>query len=140
MEQSMVGLIIPAETYHMRDKAIPLCHSNRPFGLNAFFSICIPQHDRTDFLMKAIDSFRSQRFADFEVCISDDCSTDQKHSVLLDHLNNCGLMFVYARTKHRLKYDGNLRSAIALSMGRYILLMGNDDELSDPRCLAISPR
>ena len=43
--------------------------------------------------------------------------------------------FVYACTKRRLRYDGNLRSAIALSIGRYVLLMGNDDELSDPNTL-----
>jgi hypothetical protein len=34
-----------------------------------------------------------------------------------------------------MRYDGNLRSAIELSAGRYIFLLGNDDGLSHPNVL-----
>jgi len=36
------------------------------------FSICIPQHNRTSFLIEACKSLQSQTFTDFEICISDD--------------------------------------------------------------------
>ena len=96
-----------------------------------FFSICIPQYNRTDFLIAACESFASQKFRDFEVCISDDCSNDGKERLLLDHLGRLSPSFVYSRTQSNLRYDANLRNAISLSKGKYLLLMGNDDALSD---------
>lgn len=104
--------------------------SNRPDGFRPFFSICVPQHNRTDFLIKACKSFAAQSFRDFELCISDDCSTDSKTGQLLGFLKRSGLIFTYQRTKTNLRYDGNLRNAIAFSIGRYLLLMANDDALA----------
>jgi hypothetical protein len=105
--------------------------SNRPLDFTPFFSICIPQYNRTDFLVKACRSFFSQDFKNFEICVSDDCSTDLKEEVLLDCLRNSGATYVYSKTERNLRYDGNLRNAIALSAGEYLVLMGNDDGMSD---------
>lgn len=100
-----------------------------------FFSICIPQFNRTDFLIAACASFAAQRYTDFELCISDDCSNDGRTEDLLGVLDEMALSHVFARTGKNLRYDGNLRNAIALSRGRYLLLMGNDDGLTDPDVL-----
>jgi hypothetical protein len=111
--------------------------SNVAGGVPApFFSICIPQYNRTDFLARACETFASQRFRDFELCIADDCSTDGREGALIDHLRRSGMTFTYAKNARNLRYDGNLRSAIALSRGRYLLLGGNDDGLADPGVLA----
>ena len=107
-----------------------LCESHRTLR-DPFFSICIPQYNRTDFLIAACESFASQKFRDFEVCISDDCSNDGKEGALLNHLKRLNLCFVYSRTESNIRYDANLRNAISLSKGKYVLLMGNDDALSD---------
>jgi len=96
-----------------------------------FFSICIPQYNRTDFLLRACESFAAQGFRDFELCIADDCSNDGGEGALVEYLRGSGMTFTYARNAHNLRYDGNLRAAIALSRGRYLLLMGNDDGLAD---------
>jgi glycosyltransferase involved in cell wall biosynthesis len=109
--------------------------SNRPTDFMPFFSICIPQYNRTDFLIKACRSFSSQDFKNFEICISDDCSTDSKEEVLLDCLRNSGFTYVYVKTERNLRYDGNLRNAIALSVGEYLVLIGNDDGMSDKAVL-----
>ena len=113
----------------------PTLETNRPAEARPFFSICIPQYNRTDFLIKACATFAAQTFRDFEVCISDDCSNDGKESTLLQYLRNSTLVFTYARTSTNLRYDGNLRSAISLSAGRYLILMGNDDGFSDPETI-----
>ena len=47
---------------------------------NPTFSICIPQYNRTSFLLEALKTLNEQDFKDFEVCISDDCSTDGRES------------------------------------------------------------
>jgi glycosyltransferase involved in cell wall biosynthesis len=109
--------------------------SNRPPDFKPFFSICVPQYNRTDFLIKACRSFSCQNFDKFEICISDDCSTDLKEATLLDYLRNSELVYVYAKTERNLRYDGNLRNAIALSLGEYLVLMGNDDGFSDDATL-----
>jgi hypothetical protein len=109
--------------------------SNRPGDFKPFFSICIPQYNRTDFLIKACQSFSTQDFNNFEICISDDCSNDMKAVKLLNYLRDSRLTYVYVKTERNLRYDGNLRNAIALSLGEYLILMGNDDGMSDPTVL-----
>src|SRR5262245_65722538 len=82
-----------------------------------FFSICIPQYNRTDFLITACKSFASQKFKDFEVCISDDCSNDGKEGALLSCLKRLKLCFVYSRTESNIRCVANLRNEISLSKG-----------------------
>lgn len=100
-----------------------------------FFSICIPQYNRTSFLIEGLGSLRAQAFRDFEVCISDDFSTDGREAELLDYLFGSGLSFVYQRQDHNTRYDSNLRSSVNLAQGRYCFLLGNDDALASPRTL-----
>lgn len=100
---------------------------NRLLNDNPFFSICIPQYNRTEFLIEACRSLEAQTFRDFEVCISDDCSTDGGESQLLDFLQRSGLSFRYRRQSENRRYDANLRESITLARGRYCFLLGNDD-------------
>ncbi len=100
-----------------------------------FFSICIPQCNRTSFLIEACRSLATQAFRDFEVCISDDRSTDGREAELLDYLRTSGLAYVWERRERNLRYDGNLRAALALARGSYCFLLGNDDALASPQVL-----
>jgi hypothetical protein len=95
-----------------------------------FFSICIPQYNRTSFLIEACRSLMAQSFTDFEVCISDDQSTDGRAVELIRFLENSGLAFAYRRQSVNVRYDANLRGAIALARGRFAFLLGNDDGLA----------
>lgn len=106
-------------------------------GEDIFFSICIPQFNRTSFLLKAMESFRYQSFRAFEVCISDGGSTDGRWKELVDFLKASGLMFRFQRHDRNLRYDANLRASIDLARGRYCFLMGNDDELATPQSLQV---
>ena len=99
------------------------------------FSICIPQHNRTSFIVEACRSLASQTYHNFEVCISDDCSNDGGEERLLEFLEDSDLSFTYRRQTHNLRYDGNLRAAIDLARGTYVFLMGNDDCLAGPTVL-----
>ncbi len=100
-----------------------------------YFSICIPQYNRTSFLIEALQALSKQTFRDFEVCISDDCSPDGRHGEILTALQNLDLRHVYYWQPANLRYDGNLRAAIGLAHGEYCLLMGNDDRLAEPGTL-----
>jgi hypothetical protein len=96
-----------------------------------FFSICVPQHNRTRHLMEALRMLKTQTFQDFEICISDDRSTDGLQFELITYLRECGMAFAYRLNESNLRYDRNLRSSIKLARGTYCVLMGNDDCLTD---------
>jgi glycosyltransferase involved in cell wall biosynthesis len=100
-----------------------------------FFSICIPQYNRTSFLIEACKVLSQQTFKSFEICISDDRSTDGKENELINFLQGTGLSFVYKKQEKNLRYDGNIRASIALASGRYCFLHGNDDCLASPTTL-----
>jgi glycosyltransferase involved in cell wall biosynthesis len=99
------------------------------------FSICIPQHNRTSFIIEACRSLATQTYRNFEVCISDDCSTDGGEQRLIEFLEESELSFTYRRQTRNLRYDANLRAAIDLARGDYVLLMGNDDCLASADAL-----
>ena len=95
-----------------------------------FFSICVPQFNRTSFFLRAIKSWQSQTFKDFELCISDGCSTDGRHGEIIAALEQSELSFRFQRHERNLQYDPNLRASLALARGRYCMLFGNDDMLA----------
>jgi glycosyltransferase involved in cell wall biosynthesis len=57
---------------------------------NPFFSICIPQYNRTSYLIEALNVLSQQTFRNFKVCISDDRSTDGREQELIDYLKQSG--------------------------------------------------
>jgi hypothetical protein len=96
-------------------------------GRPPFFSVCIPQYNRSSFLVEAIGWLGRQTFRDFEICISDDRSTDGREEEVLAALRKTGVAFTYTKQEKNQRYDGNTRSAINMSRGRWCYLMGNDD-------------
>lgn len=100
-----------------------------------FFSICIPQYDRTSFLIEALKVLGQQTCRDFEICISDDLSPDGRQEEVIRWLEQSGMAFVFRTNAKNLRYDGNLRSSLELASGRYCLLHGNDDCLSGTETL-----
>src|ERR1041385_1326246 len=100
------------------------------------FFFCIPQYNRTSFLLRELESIAAQTFRDFEICISDDCSTDGRSDEIKQFLESTGLKFKLTRTEGNLGYDKNLRRSIELAEGRYCFLMGNDDMLAGPKTLS----
>ncbi|HVA49252.1 MAG TPA: glycosyltransferase family 2 protein [Pirellulales bacterium] len=100
------------------------------------FSICVPQYNRTSFLLKAVESYSRQTHRSFEICISDGASPDGRQTELVDTLLATGIPFAFYRSPVNLRYDANLRSAIALARGNYCVLMGNDDAFANPDTLA----
>jgi glycosyltransferase involved in cell wall biosynthesis len=107
-----------------------------PGGQTPFFSVCIPQFNRTSFLLHVLRSIEAQDTRDFEVCVSDDGSTDGRWAEVLECLRQSTMAFVFHRDERNLRYDGNLRRAMALATGRYFFLLGNDDVLKDGRVLS----
>jgi hypothetical protein len=96
-----------------------------------FFSVCIPQYERSDFLLRALMSLASQSFRDFEICVSDDRSPDGRQDEIQAALEGTGVPYRFHCRQENGRYDANLRSAIGLARGTYCFLLGNDDALRE---------
>ena len=99
-------------------------------------SVCIPQYNRSAYLLKALESIRVQTHPDVEVVVADDCSTDDTATVVPAYLEASGLRYSFFRHPRNIGYDGNLRSALAAATGDYLFILGNDDCLPEERTLA----
>lgn len=106
-------------------------------GARPFFSVCIPQYNRTSFLIENLRALARQNYENWEVCVSDDCSTDGREEELIAELDTLNIPYVYYRLPRNGRYDVNLRSSISLATGSWCLLMGNDDCLNGPGALAL---
>jgi glycosyltransferase involved in cell wall biosynthesis len=99
------------------------------------FSICIPQFNRIDYLLKSLDELQGQNFSNFEVVISDDCSTDDTTIRIQEYRASSKFPITYFKFDANEGYDRNLRKSLELASGDYCFVLGNDDTLSHSKVL-----
>lgn len=99
-------------------------------------SICIPCYNHAHFLAQAIESVLAQTFADFELVIVDNCSTDR----------TAELVSSYAARDRRIRYlcnetnvgaRENLNRCLQAARGEYVKILCADDLLA-PDSLHVS--
>ena len=93
-------------------------------------SICIPQYNRIDFLLKNLSTLEQQSYSDLEVIVSDDCSTDNTESAVRSVQPNYKHTLIYHRFNTNQGYDRNFRKCIELATGDYVVVIGNDDTIN----------
>ncbi len=95
-------------------------------------TIAIPHYKHRQYLEQVLCTVFDQSFTDFEIVVSDDSSPDDSRQVIPDLLTRSGRSFRYYAQPQNLGYDGNVRYCLASALGRYVLLLGNDDALASP--------
>lgn len=90
-------------------------------------SICIPTYNGAAFLAAAIDSVLQQTYADFELWVVDDNSTDDTHAVV-DRYTDSRLR--YTRNAKNLGPQANWNRCLELIQGKYFKLLPHDDLLA----------
>ncbi len=93
-------------------------------------SICIPQYNRIEFLLKSIYKIREQTYKNIEIVISDDASTDNTEIEINKLLTIPDFNIIYHRFNENAGYDRNLRKSLELATGDYCFILGNDDTLN----------
>jgi glycosyltransferase involved in cell wall biosynthesis len=90
------------------------------------FSILIPTYNRASLLYETIESILRQNFKNYEIIVTDDCSTDNTEEVVKGFRDN---RIYYYKNKVNLGYGKNLQACYERAKGNIIFLMGHDDIL-----------
>ncbi|HVU98933.1 MAG TPA: glycosyltransferase family A protein [Puia sp.] len=78
------------------------------------------------FLIKALDSLLSQSFRDFELIISDDCSTDGSGALCEEYAKR-DPRIVYIRQTKNIGISRNMEFLLKQAKGKYFMWAANDD-------------
>lgn len=79
-------------------------------------------------LKKAIDSVEAQWYESWELCIADDCSTNEATRAYLKSLDHPKIKIAFL--EKNLNISGASNAALEMTEGEYIALLDNDDELT----------
>jgi glycosyltransferase involved in cell wall biosynthesis len=94
-------------------------------------SVCIPSYNSAEFVAATVDSVLAQTFADFELIITDDCSSDRTVEVIRGFSDP---RISLIQNGQNLGLEGNWNKALSCSRGKYVKLLCADDLLY-PDCL-----
>ena len=89
-------------------------------------TVCLPTYNSGEFLTQAIDSVLQQTFTDFELIISDDCSTDNTPEIIQDYLAQ-DKRIKYFRNLENLGLFPNWNQCLEYASGEYITVFAQDD-------------
>lgn len=89
-------------------------------------TVCLPTYNSGEFLPQAIDSILEQTFTDFELIISDDCSTDRTPEIIQSYLS-LDQRIKYFRNRENLGLFPNWNQCLEYASGEYITIFAQDD-------------
>jgi glycosyltransferase involved in cell wall biosynthesis len=93
-------------------------------------SICIPQYNRVNYLLRSLSIIEQQDYNDIEIVISDDCSTDNTVELITQLTKEYKYPIIFSRNEKNEGYDRNYRKCIELASGEYVIVIGNDDSIN----------
>jgi glycosyltransferase involved in cell wall biosynthesis len=89
-------------------------------------SVALPVYNGADYLSEALDSIITQDYADFELVVSDNCSTDETPQILADYAHRDKRIRV-SRTKSLIPQAANVNRAVELCDTTWVKLFCHDD-------------
>lgn len=97
------------------------------------FTIIIPMHDAEEFILKALESVRSQDFDDYECIVIDDHSQDKSRELVEKYItSNPNNNFQLYETPDEKWGPGTARNiGLDNGIGEYVVFLDADDELND---------
>lgn len=98
-------------------------------------SVALPVYNGANFLREALDSVLAQTFGDFELVISDNCSSDETPEILEEYANRDTRIRV-SRSDEFLPQADNVNRSVELCQTEWVKLFCHDD-LMKPNCLQV---
>jgi glycosyltransferase involved in cell wall biosynthesis len=91
------------------------------------FTVCMPSYNAATIIGATIESLLRQTFADWELLVVDDCSTDETEAVVRGFSDP---RIRFSKNEQNLGYVGNFQKCCDLAQGTYAFFLANDDILS----------
>ncbi|MBN1169543.1 glycosyltransferase [Candidatus Micrarchaeota archaeon] len=105
---------------------------------NVKLSICIPTYNRAKFLPDALDSILNQITDEnkdkVEICISDNCSTDNTEELIRSYQKKSPVPIVYHKNEKNMGADYNYLKVIDIAHGDFCWFLGSDDKM-EPKAI-----
>ncbi len=95
-------------------------------------SVCIPLYNGGLYIRETIESVLAQTLSDWELIITDDCSTDNSREIVASFSDK---RIRYLLNPQRLGVEGNWNRCVNEGLGAYRKLLCHDDRLH-PDCLS----
>lgn len=93
---------------------------------NPLVSVLIPSYNSGPYLDDSIGSILAQTYTNWELIITDDCSTDNSVKVAKKYASNDKRIRVYKNEKNR-GISGNMNEGLKYCKGKYIAILDADD-------------
>lgn len=90
------------------------------------FSVVIPTRNRGKYLFHCLRTCLNQNYNNYEIIVSDNCSTDNTEEIVKSLDNN---IIKYYKTPEPLGMTENFNFALSKTTGDYIIFLGDDDGL-----------
>lgn len=97
------------------------------------FTVIIPQKDRAEYLIHTLKTCMIQDYPNFEIIVSDDCSTDDSVQVVQMLMKKDSRIKLFAHQNH-LGMRDNFEFALNQVRDGYVMALGGDDGLV-PGCI-----
>lgn len=90
-------------------------------------SVIVPNYNHEQFIKQRLESILSQNYANFEIIILDDCSTDNSREILLEYANNPHVSYCVFNEVNSGSPFKQWEKGINLAKGEYIWVAESDD-------------
>lgn len=98
-----------------------------PMKTAPLISIITPSYNSSEFIAETISSILNQSFTDWELLITDDCSSDDSYELLQSHANKDSRIKVFQLTENG-GAGAARNNSIKQASGRYIAFCDSDDQ------------
>lgn len=112
-------------------------HISNPAGRKPLVSVIVPNYNHKKYLRQRIDSILAQTFADFELILLDDCSTDNSQQLLLSYKDNPHVSRILLNTRNGGSPFAQWEKGIRMAQGKYIWIAESDDSAT-PEFLSLT--
>jgi len=109
--------------------------TSKKFKHQPLVTIVLPVFNGEKFLREFLDSIMAQTFNDFELCISDNASTDSTKDICNEYAKKYSCI-TYHRQSENIGIFQNLEWLIKQAKGEFLMLTG-DDDVYEPNCLSL---
>ncbi|CAA6814531.1 MAG: Chondroitin synthase [uncultured Campylobacterales bacterium] len=97
-------------------------------------SVLVPSYNHSKYIIETLESIKKSSYKSIEICIIDDGSSDDSILIIQKWIDNSLMNIKFKHRKNR-GLTKTLNELLEMASGRYIVLLGSDDVLTEDSIL-----